>query len=319
MASNGLPNVVIAGTVKGGTTSLFMYLSRHPEICGSSIKETCYFLPLRYHEEMQPLDTSRSYFRQTSGERYILEATPGYFEGGRAVAEAIREQLGDVRIIISLRDPVDRLISFFNYKKSRLLLDRKLTLEDYVSRCANMSMAEKRKRENDAYWGVEGGFYSAYLPHWFDVFGDSIKVVFFDDLRNDPVGLLGELCSWLDISPAPYVSASMTVENKTVDCRNRYLHKIALAVNGANEKFFRSHPGLKNLVRTAYYRLNGDLRKQRMSEHTLKYLRSLYTPSLLELGRQLAARGFDRTPDWIPGLTRDPEPAQSFLCEASKL
>ncbi len=43
-----VPNLVIVGVVKSGTTSLFNYLSQHPDICPSDVKETRYFDPLRF-------------------------------------------------------------------------------------------------------------------------------------------------------------------------------------------------------------------------------------------------------------------------------
>ena len=48
MTEPRLPNLVIAGVPKAGTTSLFNYLAQHPDICPSDVKETRYFEPLRY-------------------------------------------------------------------------------------------------------------------------------------------------------------------------------------------------------------------------------------------------------------------------------
>ena len=73
----------------------------------------------RYRNSSNPYQQYCQYFAHCQGQKYILEATPGYFEGGRRVATEIQQQLGDkVKILIILRNPVDRFLSFFKYKKA---------------------------------------------------------------------------------------------------------------------------------------------------------------------------------------------------------
>jgi hypothetical protein len=116
-----LPNLVIAGVGKAGTTSLFWYLSQHPDICASDEKEIRYFAGLTEGgTELPPVETYERHFRHCRGERYAMEASPQYFHGGAPVIQAMRRLLGRPRVVISLRDPVERLWSQFRFTKSRL-------------------------------------------------------------------------------------------------------------------------------------------------------------------------------------------------------
>jgi hypothetical protein len=299
LTANRLPNLIIAGTVKGGTTSLFSYLVKHPDICGSFKKETCYFLPIRYEEMMGHIDQYQKYFEHCSHEKYVLEATPGYFEGGMAVAQNIKKKLGDIKIIITIRNPIDRLISFYNYKKTHLELDASLSFVEYVRICEQMPFSEKKKRANDSYWGIDGGFYSKYLPQWFEIFGESVRVVFFDDIRNDPRELLNDLCKWLKIDPLVIDPTELTIENKTVYYKNEFLHKAALTVNTAYERFFRSHPQLKYFLRNLYYSINGKSKKERVSEKIINYLNTVYKPYNDDLFEYLSRYGYLEMPEWL--------------------
>jgi hypothetical protein len=85
------PNVVIAGTVKSGTTSLFTYLSWHPDVCVSSVKETNYFTPIIYDEKISNLENYYSFFEHCNESLITLEASPRYLYGGRKIAKIIKE------------------------------------------------------------------------------------------------------------------------------------------------------------------------------------------------------------------------------------
>ena len=124
---------MISGVVKGGTTSLFTYLSWNPDICSSSIKETRYFQPLRYGKELPPIDEYTRYFCHFRGQKYIMEASPQYFLGGRELAQAIYEKLGLIKIIIVFRDPIDRLFSFYKHFKKGMKIPKSMSFDEYIS------------------------------------------------------------------------------------------------------------------------------------------------------------------------------------------
>lgn len=306
MSQVKLPNLIIAGVVKGGTTSLYTYLARHPDICSSSVKETCYFLKYRYgqwdaryNNVSDPYQQYQSYFQHYQNQKYIMEATPAYFEGGKNVAQAIKNTLGDdVKIVIVLREPIQRLISFFKYKKSILAIDKKLTLQAYINQCQSLPFEERIKEENDTYWGIDGGYYANYLPEWFQVFGDSVKVLFFDDLKTNVQSFLENLCDWLNLE-YNFSEESFQVENKSFGYNNLYLQKVALSLNQKAEKFWRSHPDIKKNLRDIYRLLNGVKWEENIDTETLNYLQELYQPYNQELIKQLLAQNHSKLPQWL--------------------
>ena len=295
-----LPNLIIVGVNKGGTTSLFSYLSMHPDIAPAKKKETCYFLPLRYGKNLAPLKKYSQYFRQKNNEKYIMESTPGYFYGGKKLTQAMKKSLGEIKILIILREPLSRLFSFYKFKKSMVELERKLSFDDYIQQCRYMSHTELIKQENNKYWGIEGGFYAKYLDDWFQNFKrESIKVVFFDSLKSNSVTLLQEICQWLEIDDRFYDSTDLQIENKTVGYNNKYFHKAALAINLRNEKILRANPQIKKLFRKAYYAINAKPYDEIISKETTVYLKSLYAPYNRQLANYLIAKGYTNIPDWL--------------------
>ena len=99
LASTRLPNLLIVGVGKAGTTSLFFYLSQHPDICPSAQKEPRYFR-LGDDEELPPIESYARHFAACRNERFVLEASPQYFKGGPRSIELIREHLGRPRVIV---------------------------------------------------------------------------------------------------------------------------------------------------------------------------------------------------------------------------
>ncbi len=302
-----LPNLVIAGVVKAGTTSLYSYLSLHPDICCSTVKETCYFSYYRYgqwdswySDSENQFEQYQNYFSHCENQKYVMEATPGYFEGKMKVAQTIKNILGDnVKIILIFREPVSRLISFFKYKKSRLELDKNLSLIEYLRQCEALSPQARVKQENDKYWGIEGGFYANYLEDWLNVFGKSVYITFFDELQNNPKLLISKICAWLEIDNAVFESKDLTVENKSLDYKNQYLQELALWINFKAEKFWRANPGIKRGLRNVYYNLNNMPYEEEINQQTLNYLQSLYRPYNQKLAAQLLAVNYTELPQWL--------------------
>lgn len=229
-----------------------------------------------------------------------MEATPGYFEGGARVANEIKKTLGnDTKILIVLRNPVDRLVSFWKYKKSMLQLESDLTLEGYLDLCQAMPHTERLKQENDRYWGIDGGYYANYLEDWVDVFGQSLKVLFFDDLKQDSKGFLQDTCQWLDLDESFIETLDLNVQNKSVGYKNAGLQKLALSINDRAEKFWRANQGIKDVLRTVYYSLNGRPHQGGVDEQTLARVQAIYQPYNQRLASQLRSHGYAKLPNWL--------------------
>jgi len=297
--NKNLPNFIIAGVNKAGTTSLFSYLVQHPEVAGSQIKETCYFLPLRYNKQPAPIEEYKDQFINTQNKKIIMESTPGYFYGGQKLVSRIKLELPDVKVVLMLRNPSDRLCSFFSFMKSMLFIDKELSLSDYISKCSSLQEKELKEEKNNPYFGVEGGYYYKYLPEWVDAFGDNLKIVFFDDFKNKTKDSLVELMDWLGLDKDKISSIDLGVQNKTASYKAKWLHKLALNINKKFEVVFRKKPKIKKILRDIYSIFNSSKIKNNLTEDDKKILNRLYQAPNQKLKQYLETLGFSSFPSWL--------------------
>jgi hypothetical protein len=294
-----LANLVVIGVSKAGTTSLFEYLGRHPDVGLSDVKELRYFTPLRYGEPLEPLASYARHFEDCVHERYAVEATPGYFYGGRPLARSMRETCGSVRVVLSLREPGDRCWSWFRFVKSRLRIPKELGFDDYLDRCEHLHREGlDGTLENQPYWGLGGSCYSQWLDDWSEEFGDDLRVVFFDDIVRDPGRVMDGLFEWLGLDPEQALTPGLQAENKTEQYRNRTAQHIAIAVNRRGERFFRRHPALKRGLRSGYYAVNKAAPRETMTKASRERLDRFFEPYNRELSDQLARLGIDLPQGW---------------------
>jgi hypothetical protein len=288
-----------SGVAKAGTTSLFNYLTQHPDICGSDVKETRYFEPLRLGGELEPIDAYAAHFAHWRGEKYVLEATPGYFNGGKRTAAAIRQLLPDARVMVILRDPADRCWSYFRFARSRGQIPADMDFEGYIDRCAELhERGEDERHENRVFLGLSGGCYARWMADWAHELQDLLKVIDFDDLSTDARAVVQRLCGWLDIDASVVDSFDLHVENKTEQVRNKAAQQVALAVNRRAEPFFRRHPAVKRRLRSVYYAVNRQPAGLSVSPAAATRLADFYEPWNERLAAQLTASG-SPLPRWL--------------------
>jgi hypothetical protein len=292
-------NLIIAGVPKAGTTSLFLALASHPDVCGSRVKETQYFRPLLDGGEPGPIQDYERFFAGCTSERYRLEATPEYFYGGRNLIDRIKSDLGDVRVILVLREPRSRTISFYRFKKAHMHLPSGMSFDEYLAACEAIPSDQRLARNLSAYMGLEGSHYDTYLPDWLDGLGDSLRVLYFDDLIADTDAVLARIAAWLDIDPAGFPARSLGSDNVTTYFRWAPLHRIALGIAARAEGLSQSHPRFYNRMRAAYYRLNGAPSDERPTAETLAFLDRHFEPHNRRLAEQLRDYGMPALPDWL--------------------
>lgn len=302
LSAEPLPNLVIAGVGKAGTTSLFWYLSQHPDICASKAKEIQYFTSLTEgNGSLAPIEEYAKHFRGCGAERYRLEASPQYFHGGRVVIDAMREVLGSPRVMVMFRDPVERLWSTYRFMRSRMAdLPQDMTFERYIEACRQVrERREPLTQENRLYWTIQGGAYAEYLGEWVEAFGLDLRVIFFEHLVAVPERAVRDLCRWLGIDEDAASAITYSVENRTVGYRSRALQKAALFLN--REGLLGSRRRLKEPLRRFYYTLNRSHEEERMSAQSREELDGLFGPSNARLTEQLQRLGYRDLPEWLRG------------------
>lgn len=195
-----LPNFLIVGAAKAGTTSLYHWLRQHPEVFMPNLKEPSYFV---------------RGFGVSDWETYVALFEPG--RGKRAIGEAsvahlwaqesprwIYETLGDVRIIVLLRDPVQRALSLYAW----------MVMEGYEwLPTFERALAEEEERFPDecfrrsspeyfwSYMYFRTGLYYGQVKRYVDTFGSQlVKVYLFEDLISSTANVYSDVCDFLGVS-----------------------------------------------------------------------------------------------------------------------
>ena len=287
-------NFIIAGTEKAGTTSVFTYLGEHPQVCGSVTKETDFFRKEFTGDRQQDqLNYARHFSRCTTTERIVMEASPGYLGEAADVVPRIHSLVPDAKLLFILRNPVERLYSSYNFHVGKFDIPEDLGIEEYVEKC----FAFDRGDASAGSLGIDEwylktlhfGRYTEFLKLYFDSFPErQIKVMFFEQLRDDVSGFIKQLSVFLDIDPGFWDEYEFRKSNVTFSGRNKVLHRMAMYMNNRMESFFRHRPELKHSVVSWYKKLNQAREGYDPIPVSVRQkLEAYYQPCNTELGRLL--------------------------------
>lgn len=294
--NNDFNNLIIGGVHKAGTTSLYTYLSWHPSIAGSDIKETHFFSGSNYKKKYKSYD---EYFKNYKGEKYKLEASPEYIYERKIAINNILDNTINPKIIFIFRNPADKILSSFNHRKKNLLFDSDYNFEDFERDHLNISSLTEIDKNNSYSKELYDGVYVDYIKDWFEAFGEeNIRIIFFDDLKNKPHEVVENLTKWLNIDSGFYDNKNFTVENKSVVFKNASLQKYVMLISKNLEPVFRKNYKLKLFLRNIYYALNVD-NKNKESTFSLNRIQNLYLEKNKELKSFLIAKGYKNFPEWL--------------------
>ena len=178
-SSERMPNFLYIGPDKAGSTWIHRVLSWHPSIFMAQAKELFFFD--QYHG--RGLDWYRSHFRDaTDDHRIVGEVSHDYLFSPQA-CERIARALPDVRLMVCLREPVERAFSSYLYmvRQGRF----------------NGSFDEAVQQIDEL---IDHGLYAKHLSPYIEAFGlDRTYVGVFDELEQDPTGFARQLFAYLGI------------------------------------------------------------------------------------------------------------------------
>lgn len=200
-----LPRLIIPGAMKAGTTSLFAYLEGHPQLAPSLEKEVHYF-DMNFHRG--PVWYARQFPRPqgdaTAAAPLPFESSPYYLFEPR-VPTRIRELVPDAKLVILLRDPVDR--AFSHYHNNRRLGRENLSFEDAIDAEEERLAGEEERLLSDPravslvhkrYSYLRRGLYAEQLLRWRACFpADQLLVIDAGRLFADPRGVLAEVLTFI--------------------------------------------------------------------------------------------------------------------------
>jgi hypothetical protein len=207
-----MPNFLIIGAMKSGTTSLYHYLNQHPQIYMSSIKEPNFFAvegsELDFNgaegkarinrwirrEFITNIEDYRALFQGISSEMAVGEASPMYLYSPKA-PDRIRHYIPDAKLIAILRNPVERAYSAFVY----MAREGREPLSEFSQA---LQVEEGRIRNNwEWIWHYKNvGYYYAQLKRYFAIFDRAqVQVYLHEDLKADPLSVLRDIFRFLGI------------------------------------------------------------------------------------------------------------------------
>ena len=199
-----LPDFLVIGAQKAGTTALYAYLRWHPGITGPSWKEVSFFDRHWWRGERW----YRGHFPLRAGQRLVGEASPSYLFHPLA-PERARSLLPDVRLVALLRDPVARAYSQYQHEvalgREPLSFEDALAAEEDRTRGEVERLIAAPRAFSRAWWDhtyVARGRYAEQLERWLAVFDRAqLLVVRTEDLSERPAETYAEILGFLGAAP----------------------------------------------------------------------------------------------------------------------
>lgn len=199
-----LPNFIIAGATRSGTTSLYHYLIQHPEISFPKLKEPRYFssydleLPQKGPGDITVDDKLITLFEDYNdlyfqiNNKLVGDASSEYLYHHLSSIPKIKEKLGDIPIIFILRNPIERAYSAYN----NLVRDGRETLTFKQALNAENYRVDNRYDMMWHYTAVSK--YYEPIKHFLKEF-KNVKIIIFEEFISNKESTLRDIFSFLGV------------------------------------------------------------------------------------------------------------------------
>lgn len=293
-----LPHFIIVGAQKSGTTSLYSYLSDHPEIEMSPLKETFFYSYLlkgdtflkTYPDIPKSLDEYGMLWKREDlcrGEKTATYlSTPG-------VAKLIKKTNPKVKIIMILRNPVDRAYSHYMMNVRNGI--EKAPFEEVLDEALYLDSKDPPER----FGYIRNGRYFSYVKEYIDCFPqEQIQVILFDDFVKNTDIVLKRIMFFLNVNPTVRINTD-TIYQKTGIPRIRVLSKMLYQDSFWKKtvKFILPEILQKRIAIMLNYMRFHDLKKPTLDQGLVKKLQEIYRSDLIELAELLQLE--DLLEDWF--------------------
>lgn len=196
MKNNIKPNTFIIGAQKSATTSLYNWISQHPDVCGpSALKDYPFFLRDKFFDK--GIESLKKEYIESGfiDQKIIMQGSVQYMFDSRAI-KRIFEFDPNAKLICVLRNPVDRAISAYKYFS-------KLNIETLSLSEAIKTENERSKESLQAYFELTykaHGLYAKQLEAIFSIFTrDKVLVLIYDNLKQHPEECMKQVFHFLEI------------------------------------------------------------------------------------------------------------------------
>lgn len=277
-----LPNFLIIGAAKSGTTSIHNYISQHPEVFMSSVKEPHFFADIpkgtkggNYASHaINDLEQYKDLFKGVSEQSLIGESSVTSLYYPNAIKKATELLGSSIKVLIVLRNPVDRAYS--NYMHHVRDCNEDLSFFEALEK------EEERIKEN-YWWGYhlkKAGIYSSQIENIYKYLPEgNVKILLFDDLNANNEKFMKEVCLFLGVSES-FEFNTNEVSNKSGKPKFPLLKKFILNNNILRKTMlFFLNDKVKNKLREKVF----SVEKTKISIEDRSYLKSYYKEEILKL------------------------------------
>ncbi len=226
-----LPNFFLVGAAKSGTTAVHVYLIQHPEIYLSALKEPKYLsisankFPHNGPGDkkvddgiIKSRDEYLNLFKDAENEKVIGESSADYLYFYKSVIPSIKTICPHPKILIMLRNPVDRAYSAYRH----MLMDERENLSFEKA----LKSEDTRMRENYEFiWYYKDvGFYYEQVNHYIDSFErENVMICLYDDFVADSMAVMKDIYKFLEVdedfipNTAAKYNVGPTLRNESFD------------------------------------------------------------------------------------------------------
>lgn len=210
LSKYNLPDFLLVGAARAGTTSIYNYLKVNKAIFMPDFKEPSFFY---FYHNTRALKEKGSDTYISNLEDYCLlfprervekvsilgEASTVYLHKYKKTISNLKKIYGSytrsVKILISIRNPVERAFSMYTFMQ--LVGREELEFADAI-RDDVIFKRIKRQLLGNGFDYIGGSMYAKAIAAYLEAF-DSVKIITYDELKADPVALIKEISSFLDI------------------------------------------------------------------------------------------------------------------------
>jgi hypothetical protein len=222
-----LPEIIIIGVKRGGTTSLFRDLEHHRSMCplvpsarrlplSENMKGVHYFdtgfdRSARWYRSHFASRLERWRVTRSTGAAFSAEASPYYLFQPQAASRAAALLPSETKFVIALRDPVERTVSHWSEQTRngietlplRAALDAEAgRLGDDHAQLEAGAINTSHAHEQQSY--TAQSMYAASIQRWIEAVGvDRLVIVFSEDYSRDPVAAIRQLTDAIGVAPIP--------------------------------------------------------------------------------------------------------------------
>jgi len=289
---NKLPNFLVVGAAKSGTSSLHQYLIQHPDVFmpdinkeGRSVKEPQFLVKdkvkNRLHFGVWNWEEYISLFNDVINEKCIGEASVFYLYFYQEAIKNIKSFIGaDVKIIIVLRNPIERAYSAFNHvsKSTKENFSFKESLMKEEDRLINDGTLTPMVMYKDM--GLYYNMVKAYKEEF-----ENVHVILYEDFRDKTDMVLKNIFNFLEVSEINKIDYSIRHNVGGKEWKNTRLKFLFQKENVLKNIYFKLVPDvIKNKIKVIF--LHFSTNKVRTMNNTTKtYLKSFFKEDIDKLSR----------------------------------